>query len=84
MTKEKQIELLASAIGNLENALFLETVNEAFWQAQTITGSKSYQEILGQTQLKVRAMEAQILFYRDRLKRVEDGTWTYEPFKKKK
>ena len=83
MTKEKQIELLASAIANLEQTLFLETINEAFWQVQVITGNKAYQQILGQVQVKIRAMEAQVLYYKDKLAQIERGDYVYQPFKKK-
>lgn len=82
MNKERQIELLAAVIAQTENKLFVERLEELFWQYQSL-GSKQYNQILSTVQAGVKMLENKLPFLKDKLKAIEDGTFDYEANYKK-
>lgn len=77
MPKQRQIELLAGSIAQAEDALFLERMEERFWQYQALA-SKQYNQILGAVQTKIRILENKIPFLKDKLKEIEEDSFNYD------
>lgn len=71
LSKQEQIELLASALKNLQNTLFLEKIQIEYLNLQKLT-MPHISDALKMSKLKVSVMEPQIKFYQSKLKELED------------